>query len=127
MQWDRRFLVLALAYAVAGMALGNWMGASHDHVQKVTHAHILLVGFVVSLAYALIHKLWLHQASAVLCRVQFVAHQAGAAAMAIGLYLMFGNLVPEERIGPVLGMGSAAVLVGAVLMLVMVLRSPTRR
>ena len=48
MRFNRKLLLWALSYTVAGMALGIVMAASHDHAQPVTHAHALLVGFVVS-------------------------------------------------------------------------------
>ena len=56
---DRKYLVFALVYAILGMSLGIFMAASHNHGQFVTHAHLLLIGFVVSLIYGVIHKLWL--------------------------------------------------------------------
>ena len=46
---SRRYLVWALCYAAIGMALGIYMAASHNHGELVTHAHVLLVGFVLSL------------------------------------------------------------------------------
>ncbi|MBN8945617.1 MAG: hypothetical protein J0I74_00605 [Rhodanobacter sp.] len=59
MALDRRFLLCGFAYAIAGMGLGIYMAASHNHALFVAHAHMLLLGFVVSFIYALIHKLWL--------------------------------------------------------------------
>jgi hypothetical protein len=77
MSFDRKYLVWGLTYAVAGMALGVFMGATHDHAQHVTHAHILLVGFVASLIYAVIHKLWLAEKTPRFAQAQFIVHQAG--------------------------------------------------
>jgi len=51
---DRRFLVCGLAYAIFGMCVGIYMAASKDHSEFVAHAHILLVGFVVSFITAMI-------------------------------------------------------------------------
>lgn len=48
MSYDRKYLVWALCYLAAGMALGIYMGASGNHGQLVTHAHTLQVGFVAS-------------------------------------------------------------------------------
>jgi translation elongation factor EF-Tu-like GTPase len=50
MGFDRQYLAWALAYVAAGMDLRIYMAASHDHAQHGTHAHILLVGFVVFIA-----------------------------------------------------------------------------
>ena len=43
--------------------------------------------------------------------------------MITGLFLLFGNFVPEPTIGPILGFASITVLVGALLMLYMVLKT----
>lgn len=123
MSQDRKYLVWALCYAAFGMGLGIFMAASHDHSQHVTHAHILLVGFVASLVYGVIHKLWLGPARTRLGGLQFVTHHAGAITMFTGLLLLYGNIVPEADIEPVLALASMAVLAGMLLMLFMVLRS----
>ena len=119
---DRKYLVWALAYVAAGMALGIYMAASHNHAQHVTHAHILLVGFVVSFIYAVIHKLWLGEQTSLLARVQLVVHQAGALTMFSGLFLLYGGIVAEAHIEPVLAPSTIVVFIAALLMIVMVLR-----
>jgi hypothetical protein len=123
MGMDKKYLMCALAYAVLGMSLGVYMGASQDHGQLVTHAHTLLVGFVVSLIYAVIHKLWLNGSMPRLATVQFFVHQIGAVMMIIGLFLLYGHVLAEEQIGPVLGISSVIVLAGMVLMLALVFKS----
>jgi hypothetical protein len=123
MRFDRKYLLCALGYAIVGMCLGIFMAASHDHVHRVTHAHILLVGFVVSFIYGIIHKLWLDEGSTTLAKVQFITHQLGAALMSAGLFLLYGGLVLIERIEPVLAISSLIVLLGALLMIVMVVKS----
>jgi len=121
MAFDRAFLILGLIYAILGMLLGIVMAASHDHGQHVTHAHILLVGFVASVLYGLIHRVWMPGAGGVLALLQFLLHHLGALAMVIGLYLLYGGYVPGPSIEPVLSIASLAVFAGAVLMLVLAL------
>ena len=123
MGYDRKYLLWALGYVVAGMLLGVVMGATQDHSQYVTHAHILLVGFVTSLAYALIHKLWLGPIATRLASIQFFAHQGGALVMFAGLLMLFGHVLPVEQLDPILAAASVIVLLAAVLMMVMVVRS----
>ncbi len=123
--FDRAYLIWALSYAAAGMGLGIFMAASGNHGQFVTHAHILLVGFVTSLVYAVIHKLWLSAPARVMGTVQFVLHQAGSIAMIAGLGMLFGHVAPEERLAPLLGFSAAAVILGMLLMLVMVVKGGT--
>lgn len=123
MNLDRKFLVWALCYAVAGMSLGIFMAASNDHAQHVTHAHLLLAGFVVSFVYSTIHRLWLGAKAGGLATAQFVLHQAGVIVMIIGLFLLFGGFFPPPQLEPFLIAASFAVLLGALLMLYMVIRA----
>lgn len=121
--FDRKYLICALCYAVAGMGLGIYMGASRNHGQLTTHAHIMLVGFVTSLIYAVIHRLWLPAPARALATVQFVLHQAGALAMFAGLFLMYGGMASEAQAGPLMVAATLAVILGVLLMLVMVLKA----
>ena len=123
MNLDRRYLVWSLCYAVAGMTLGIYMAASQNHTELVTHAHVLLIGFVVSFLYGLIHKLWLRQPPRGLANFQFVLHQAAALTVSVGLFLIYGNFVPAASAEPIPAVGSVGVLLGMLLMLYMVLKS----
>ncbi len=123
MDFDRKYIVCSLAYATLGMMLGVYMGMSQNHAQFVTHAHILLVGFVVSFVYGVTHKLWLVSPQPGLAKVQFYLHQVAALILVTGLFLMFGNFVPEDKIGPILGVASIGVLIGLLLMLYMVFKT----
>lgn len=119
---DRKFILTALGYAILGMALGIFMAASKNHGQLVTHAHILLLGFVVSFIYGLCHKLWLNNLRTRLAVTQFYFHQAGTIILVIGLFLMYGGMVPEQTMGPILGFGSIIVFIGLVLMKILFIR-----
>ena len=120
---DRMFVISGMTYAVLGMLLGISMAVSKDHGQLVAHAHIMLVGFVVSFIYGLCHKLWLNNDTSKLAWAQFGLHQLGAICLAVGLFLLYGNYIDIEKIDPVLGMGSNAVLLAMILMIVMFLKS----
>ena len=122
-RFDRAYLIWALCYAAAGMGLGIYMGISGNHGQFVTHAHIMLVGFVTSLVYAVIYRLWVPAPSRALATTQFILHQAGALTMFAGLLLIYGHAAPEERVGPIMGPAAIAVILGVLLMLVMVLKA----
>ncbi len=125
MGFDRKYLVWALCYAAVGMGLGVYMGASENHGQLVTHGHILLVGFVVSLIYGVIHKLWLGEIASPLAKPQFIVHQVGTIVLVSGLFLLYGSFLPAAKIGPVLGISSIVVLAGVLMMLAMVVKSNT--
>jgi drug/metabolite transporter (DMT)-like permease len=127
MKLDRQYLLWALGYAVVGMCLGIYMAKSLNHSQLVTHAHILLVGFVVSFAYALIHRLWLAQPGRLVARLQFILHQLSAVILLSGLLLLYGGVLPDSTLGPILGIASVGVLGGALLMIYMLLKSQPAR
>lgn len=124
--FDRAYLIFALAYAAAGMALGIYMGASHNHGQFVTHAHVMLVGFVTSVIYAVIHRLWLTAPARSLATIQFILHQAGSLAMCVGLYLLAGGQMAEDQAAPLMVPATLAVILGVLLMLLMVLKAGVR-
>jgi putative solute:sodium symporter small subunit len=123
---DRKFILTAFGYANIGLALGIYMAASHNHKQLVTHAHIMLVGFVVSFIYGLCHKLWLDNTTSTLAVAQYYLHQAGSLALFVGLFLLYGGLVEAAAIDPVLGIASVVVLVGVVMMRVLFIKSAHR-
>jgi hypothetical protein len=126
MGFDRRFIIWALGFATVGLVLGIYMAASQNHGELVAHAHILLIGFVVSFVYGIIHRLWLDKPSRTIATIQFVLHQAAAVTISIGLFLLYGNFMPQAVLDPILGIAAFGVLLGMLLMLYMVIRFGTR-
>lgn len=120
---DRKYILTALGYALLGLALGIYMAASKNHSQLVTHAHIMLVGFVISFAYGIVHKLWINGQFGSLAKAQYYLHQLGTVILVVGLYLLYGALAPEAVVGPVLGIGSILVFVAMVLMKVLYIKA----
>lgn len=123
MKLDRKFLLCSLAYAIVGMAVGIYMAASKNHAEFVAHAHILLVGFVVSFIYGLIHKLWIVAEHQPVATLQFYLHQVSALVMGGGLLLFYGGLF-QEVLDPILAVSSFGVLGSALLMVYLVIRFP---
>lgn len=120
---DKKFVLTGLGYAIVGLALGIFMAASKDHGQLVTHAHIMLIGFVVSFIYGLCHKLWLNNSTSKLAVTQYYVHQVGTLVVLIGLFLYYGKFVSIETIDPVLAISSIAVFAGMVMMKVLFIKS----
>lgn len=115
--WISRWNVMfGLGFAILGMALGIYMSVSKNHGQLVTHAHVMLLGFVVSVLYGAIYRLWLPAASVRLATIQTVLHQLGSALIVTGLFLLFSGAATEDSLGPLLGPGSIAAISSAVLM-----------
>lgn len=121
---DRKFILTSLGYAIIGLALGIFMAASKDHGHLVTHAHIMLIGFVMSFIYGVCHKLWLDNLTSKLSITQFYIHQVGTLGVVIGLFLYYGNFVSAETIDPFLALTSITVLIGMILMTILFIKSP---
>jgi len=113
-------LLFALVFAIIGMLLGIYMASSKNHTQHVTHAHILLLGFVVSVIYAVIYRLWLTGSGGIVAKLQTGLHEIGVIMLSGGLFMLYGQRMSEEQLGPFLGIGSFAVLISVVMMLVQV-------
>lgn len=120
MKPERINLVLGLAWFVAGMGLGEHMGRVGDHGQHVTHAHIMLVGGVLPILFALIYRAF-GLPQRVLAWTQTGLHHAGAAIMIVSLYLLYGAMAPESTLGPLLGIAALLVIGSVVLMLIQAL------
>ena len=114
--------MFGLCFAVLGMALGIYMAISKNHVQHVTHAHILLLGFVVSVLYGAIYRLWLASTSGRLVTIQTGLHQIGSVLLVAGLFFLYSGAATEDSLGPLLGAGSIAVISSAVLMFYQMVR-----
>ncbi|WP_394694372.1 TonB-dependent receptor [Hyphobacterium sp.] len=121
MKVDRIHLVLGLLWLIAGMALGEHMGRTQDHGQMPTHAHIMLVGGVLPVLWAILNRVW-KMGSGLLAWAQLVLHHAGAAIMIVGLYKLYGG-GNGETLGPVLGVSALLVMLATVLMLFLAIRA----
>ncbi len=118
---DKKHVLMAFTYALLGTVLGIYMAASKNHGQLVTHAHLLLLGFVTSFIYGVSYRLWLPNAPSTLAHLQFSIHHLGTAVLVAGLFLLYGRLAPEAVLGPLLGVASLVVLLGLMLMMALLL------
>ena len=116
------FLVMGGVYLVAGIVLGSYMGGSGDHSLAPVHAHINLLGFALMTAFGLGYRLVPGLADGVLPKAHFWLHQAGALGLLLGLFLMMSGRFAAESIGPVFPVMEGAILIGALLWLLAVLR-----
>jgi hypothetical protein len=115
------FLRLAVLFALIGVSIGYWMGATHQFVVSPVHAHINLLGWVSMFLYGLFYRSFPDAASGLLPKIHMGLAVIGMPVMMIGLtiqLLVVPNLmsiVPIMMIvGPtmvVLGMLTFAVIV----------------
>lgn len=114
----RIHLVLGLVWLLAGMLLGEHMGRTGDHGQMPTHAHIMLLGGVLPILWAVIYKVF-DLAKGVLAWIQTVAHHIATAVMVAALYLLYGRMAAEAVLGPLLGISGIVIILATALMLFM--------
>lgn len=121
MKVDRLFLVLGLLWFLGGMALGEHMGRTNDHGQMPTHAHIMLVGGLLSILWGVIYRVW-QIPQGLVAWVHLLIHQGGAAVMIFALFGLYGDGDPAT-LGPIAGMSALAIILSVVIMLVQSLRA----
>jgi cbb3-type cytochrome oxidase subunit 1 len=108
----RLFFILAVSYAVAGMVLGIYMAASHDHGQMPTHAHIMVAGWLMSSVFAFFYHLFPAIGARPLARAHFWVQALSGVVLVVSLFfLLRGN----EAIEPVTALASVGFLAGMVL------------
>jgi hypothetical protein len=122
MNISRGFIVTGAVYLIVGIGFGSYMGGSGDHSLAPVHAHINLLGFTLMTAFGIGYRLIPGLAEGLLPKLHFWLHQIGALLLLVGLFLMMSGQVAAETIGPVFPLLEGAILVGAVLWLVGVLR-----
>jgi hypothetical protein len=113
------FFGSAVVYGMLGVLLGNIMGASEDHSQLVTHAHMLLIGWVSFAIFGFFYHLFPGRAASLLARVHFGLAQISYLALIAALFLIFsGNTGPGT---PIAGVASVAYLLSFILFAVIAL------
>lgn len=80
-------LVTASIYALAAMALGIYMAASHDHALSPAHGHLNLVGWVSVALYGLYYNAIPSAAATRLAKAQVAAATTGVLLLAPGIAL----------------------------------------
>lgn len=105
----RLFFTLALAYAVAGMCLGIFMAASHDHGQMPTHAHIMVAGWLMSSVFAFFYHLFPEIGARPLARVHFWIQGLSGVVLVVSLFVLLNGY---EAIEPVTALASVGFLIG---------------
>lgn len=116
----RNFFTMAVIYALVGMTLGLSMAMSHDHGQLPTHAHIMVLGWVMSAVFAFFYHLVPAARNSKLAIVHFWLAAVSSIGMVVGLYVLYGG---NPSIEPVLGISAMAYFVATVLFAFIALRA----
>ena len=108
----RSFFTLALFYAICGMALGLHMAIGGNHVQSVTHAHIMLAGWVSTAIFAFFYHLFPDVGSSAIAKGHFWLQTISTILMLVSLLFLYGG---NPSIEPGAAAGSMGYLLGVLL------------
>jgi len=108
----RLFFTLAIVYAICGMALGLHMAISEDHGQAVTHAHIMLAGWVSTAIFAFFYHHFPDISTSPTAKIHFWLQTASTIVMLVSLLFLYGGNPDAE---PGAAIGSSGYLLGVIL------------
>jgi len=116
----RNFFTLALIYVVVGMMLGLSMAMSQDHGQLPTHAHIMVLGWLMSAVFAFFYHLVPAARTSRLAVIHFWLAAISSVGMVVGLFLLYGG---NPSIEPLLAVSSLAYFAATLLFAFIALRA----
>jgi hypothetical protein len=118
-----RFLQLGVLFALTGMGLGVWMGATENFQLAPVHAHINLLGWVSMLIYGLVYRALPHATEGKLPVIHFWLAVLTVLAMIplLALYIL-GN----RNVAPLLGIDSIALWLTMALFAVIVFKATSQ-
>lgn len=105
----RLFFILAIAYALAGMCLGIYMAASHDHGQMPTHAHTMVAGWIMSSVFAFFYQLFPEIGARTMAYVHFWIQGVCGVVLVVSLFFLLNG---NEAIEPITALASVGFLIG---------------
>lgn len=122
-RYGGRWIRMAALYLVLGVALGNYMGASHDFSLRSVHAHVNLLGWASMLGMGLVVLRFGDTLSQRQVALQFWVHQLALPVMLLALAALLRGQAWAE---PLVGLASAGLGLGVLLFAVAVWRGVGR-
>lgn len=108
------FLRLAVLYLIAGVSLGIFMAASHDHTMHPVHAHLNLLGWVTMALFGLFYRAWPEAAASRLAKVHFWLYVPAHFVQMVSLFALYRGVTSvEPLLGAVSSLVGIAILVFA--------------
>lgn len=102
------FFRLAVLYLIAGVSLGLFMAASHDHSMFPVHAHLNLLGWVSMALFGAFYRFWPEAATTKLAKIHFWVYVPAHFLMMVFLFLLFRGMPSIEP-----ALAAASMVVGA--------------
>ena len=112
MNIPRNFMLLGAAFLIIGIVMGMYMGGSGDHSLAVSHAHINLLGFVLSAVFALAYKCYPAMAETRWASIHFWTHLVGAIVLNLLLFLLLLQIISDAAMVPLAPISELLVLIG---------------
>jgi hypothetical protein len=112
MNISRNFMLLGSAFLIVGIVIGMYMGGSGDHSLALSHAHINLLGFVLSAVFALTYKAYPAMAEGRLASAHFWLHFVGAIMVNLMVFLLLAEIITEAGMVPLAPISEFLVLLG---------------
>lgn len=107
---DKAYFYIAFIWLIVGMVLGIWLGATEQPSYSNSHAHLNLLGFVISAIFGLAYKSYPTMTKSSLAKPQFVIYQLGIATLILGKFLIDGGTRT-----PLLEIGSIVSILGVLI------------
>jgi peptidoglycan/LPS O-acetylase OafA/YrhL len=118
MKLDRLYVSTAFVWLVLGMVFGIYVGISDKLAMANSHAHAILLGFVLSVLFGLIYRGWPSMQKSKLATLQYGIYQIGAVVLVLGKFS-----VDSGGKGVLAAPGSMITVLGTLLMAWIFLRS----
>jgi hypothetical protein len=115
------FFAVAALLLLAGMALGQYMGATENFVLAPVHAHINLLGWATMALYGTFYALTRGTLSLPLAWTNFVLSTAGMLGMIPTLTMLLTS-GDSAKWGPLVGIAGGVAILGLLVFLVSVFR-----
>lgn len=100
------FLRLGVLFGIAGIALGNVMGATNEFSLRPVHAHLNLLGWVAMTLFGLFYRAFPAAMASPLAKLHFWVFVPAHLVQMIALTMFLRG---SQAMGPVIGLSSALV------------------
>ena len=110
---DRSYIIVGLIWLLIGTVFGAWLGATQHMNFAESHAHLNLLGFVVSTLFGLIYWAYPKLANSKLALWQFITYEVGIVILLLGKVMVDA----DGTATPLLSIGSSVTIIGVALML----------
>ncbi len=85
------YLRLSVLYSIIGLGVGLMMVSVDDHSQMPTHAHIMLIGFVLMFLFGGFYRMWPEAEAGILPALHFVLTHISFIGFMVGFWIIYGG------------------------------------